>query len=134
MPTPATRLRALRLLASATGAACTGIGVLHCLTGAKSVIGLTHAGPTEDSQERFHGGIFAGYGVAWLHAARAQQLSPQTVRWLAATMAAGGGARVLGMVSSGRPHPFWLVMTGVEFVVPAAVWWLLDPTPSSRTR
>ena len=120
------RQRALRMLASATGAACTGIGVMHAVVGARSVIGLTDSSATEDSQERFYGGIFAGYGVAWLYAARQQRMSPSVVRWLAATMAAGGGARVLGILRSGRPHPFWLVMTAVEFVVPAGAWWLLD--------
>lgn len=119
-----TRLKALRMLATATGAACTGIGVLHAVVGARSVIGLTDVGATEDSQERFYGSIFAGYGIAWLYAARAQQMPPQIVRWLAATMAAGGAARVLSLLRSGRPHPFWLVMTGVEFVVPAGAWWL----------
>lgn len=133
-PREGTRLRALRMLATATGAACTGIGAVHAVVGARSVIGLTDAGATEDSQERFYGSIFAGYGVAWLYAAREQRVSPQTVRWLAATMAAGGGARVLGMFRSGRPHPFWLVMAAVEFVVPAAAWWLLDATPPVDVR
>lgn len=122
------RLRALRMLATATGAACTGIGIMHAILGARSVVGLTDTGATEDSQERFYGSIFAGYGIAWLYAARQQPVSPQTVRWLAATMAAGGGSRLLGLLRSGRPHPFWLVMTGVEFVVPAGALWLLDTT------
>jgi hypothetical protein len=125
------RRRALRMLARSTGAACTGIGVMHAVVGARSVIGLTDSGATEDSQERFYGSIFAGYGVAWLHAARAERMSPQTVRWLAATMAGGGAARVLGTFRSGRPHSFWLVMTAVEFVVPAAALWLLDTNSPS---
>jgi hypothetical protein len=132
MPREDARLRALRMLATATGAACTGIGVMHAVVGAGSVIGLSHSSATEDSQERFYGSIFAGYGVAWLHAAREDRVSPPTVRWLAATMAAGGAARVLSMWRSGRPHPFWLVMTGVEFMVPAGAWWLLDSGSRGR--
>jgi Domain of unknown function (DUF4345) len=116
-----TRMRAFRLLAGANGASCAAIGVTHALTGARLVIGLTDAGVNEDSQERFYGAIFAGYGVAWLSVARQQPVPLPAVRLLAASMAAGGAARLLGMLRSGRPHPFWIAMTGVELAVPAVL-------------
>lgn len=114
-------MRAFRLLAGANGATCTAIGVTHALVGARSVIGLTGADVNEDSQERFYGAIFAGYGVAWLAVARQRPVALPTVRLLAASMAAGGVARLLGMLRSGRPHPFWVAMTGVELGLPVVL-------------
>lgn len=117
-----------RLLATAMGASCAGIGVVHSLTGASSVIGLDNAGPDEDSQERFYGGMFAVYGLAWLHAARTEPIDFDEVKWLAAAMTVGGLARVTGLAAGRRPHRFWQAMTVVELTVPGMIVWLLHPS------
>ncbi len=60
----------LRNLAGFTGLSCIAIGIYHFALGTASVPGATDANATVDSRERFYSAFFAGYGVAWLRAAR----------------------------------------------------------------
>ena len=62
--------RHLRSLAGFTGLSCIAIGVYHFALGTASVPGATDANATVDSRERFYSAYFAGYGFAWLGAAR----------------------------------------------------------------
>jgi hypothetical protein len=41
---------------------------------------------------------------------------------LATTMAVGGIGRLLSWIQLGRPHPFFVAMTGVELATPALFW------------
>jgi hypothetical protein len=109
--------------AVAMGAACTAIGANHALLGLRSVIGAKSAAGNVDldSQERFYGAMFAGYGLAWLQAARRDPIPAPTVRFLSVVMAMGGAARVVSMLERGRPQPFYVALTAIEFVAPAAL-------------
>jgi hypothetical protein len=115
----------LKALVQVMGVSCTAIGAAHTALGVRSVIGVdASAGPSVDSQERFFGGIFGGYGLAWVWASRQDPIPSEVVRFLSASMAVGGVGRVLSMIERGRPHPFWVSLTAVEFAAPAAFWWL----------
>jgi hypothetical protein len=72
-----------------------------------------------ESQEAFYNSIFVGYGLSWLRAS--QDDRPDRVVEAAAFMALGGVARLIAMARKGMPHPFYVALTGVEFVVPATV-------------
>ena len=121
----------LRYLALLTGVICVGIGVYHALFGVDSVIGAGPADATVDSQERFYGALFAGYGAAWILAARQEPISANVIRLLAGTMFLGGAARVISWVDRGAPNWFYAVMMAVEFAVPAVFFALVQGSAKS---
>ncbi|WP_343576131.1 DUF4345 domain-containing protein [Mycobacterium sp.] len=90
------------------------------MPGSLAVPGAADANATVDSRERFYAAYFAGYGLAWLGAARRSPIRATDVRLLAGLMFVSGLGRVISLVSNGRPHWFQEVLTAVEFVVPAA--------------
>ncbi|MGA9492142.1 MAG: DUF4345 domain-containing protein [Mycobacterium sp.] len=110
--------RPLKNLAGFTGLSCIAIGLYHFALGTASVPGATDANATVDSRERFYSAYFAGYGLAWLRAARSPIHAAQ-VRLLAGVMLVSGIGRLISLVDKGRPHWFQEVLTAVEFVVPA---------------
>jgi hypothetical protein len=124
--TPALTGRHLRNLAGFTGLSCTVIGIYHFVLGTASVPGATDANATVDSRERFYSAYFAGYGLAWLSAARRSPIRATEVRLLAALMLVSAVGRVISLVHNGRPHWFQEVLTAVEFIVPAAFFALAD--------
>jgi len=120
------RARYLKRLAAATGLSSIAIGGYHLALGTASVPGATDANATVDSRERFYSAIFAGYGIAWMQAARKSPIRAGDVRLLAGVLLAGGVGRVISLARNGRPHWFQEVLTGVEFVVPLAFFGLAD--------
>jgi Domain of unknown function (DUF4345) len=124
----------LKSLATATGAASVAIGCYHFALGTASVPGATDANATVDSRERFYSAIFAGYGIAWIRAARTSPIRAGDVRLLAGVMLAGGAGRLLSRVRNGRPHWFQDVLTAVEFAFPAAFFVLADAQQQAPNR
>lgn len=116
--------RSLRNLAGFTGLSCVAIGIYHFALGTASVPGATDANATVDSRERFYSAYFAGYGLAWLGAARKSPIRATEIRLLAGLMLVSAVGRVISLVANGRPHWFQEVLTAVEFVVPAAFFGL----------
>ncbi|MFJ4091295.1 DUF4345 domain-containing protein [Kitasatospora sp. NPDC089913] len=116
--------RTLRLLAWATGLACTAIGLFHVLAGNAAIPGEADAGATVDSLGRFFGAVFAGYGLAWLWAARQDPVPARPVRLLAAVFLLGGAGRLLSLAVLGWPHPFQVALTVLELALPP-VWFRL---------
>jgi hypothetical protein len=112
--------RYLRNLAGITGLSCVTIGMYHFALGTASVPGATNANATVDSRERFYSAYFAGYGLAWLGAARRCPIRAAEIRLLAGLMLVSALGRVISLVHNGRPHWFQEVLTAVEVVVPAA--------------
>ena len=118
--TPALTGRHLKNLAGFTGLSCLVIGIYHFALGIASVPGAADANATVDSRERFYSAYFAGYGLAWLRAARRSPVRAADVRLLAGLMLVSAIGRVMSLTSHGRPHFFQEVLTAIEFVVPAA--------------
>jgi hypothetical protein len=116
----------LKNLAGVTGLSCIVIGVYHFALGTASVPGATDANATVDSRERFYSAYFAGYGLAWLAAARRSPIRAGEVRLLAGLMLVSGVGRLISLVHNGRPHWFQEVLTAIEFVVPAAFFGIAD--------
>src|SRR6201996_2883778 len=118
--------RGLRNLAAFTGLSCIVIGIYHFALGTASVPGATDANATVDSRERFYSAYFAGYGLAWLSAARRSPIRATEVRLLAGLMLVSAVGRVISLIHNGRPHWFQEVLTAVEFIVPAAFFGLTE--------
>jgi len=117
-------LRTLRILMLVAGVACVTIGLYHLVLGIDSVPGEEGASATVDSRERFYNAIFAGYGVAWIAAARRTPIRATDVRWLAGILFLGGVGRILSILVHGQPHWFQLPLTAIELVGPPVVFWL----------
>ena len=118
--------RYLKNLAVFTGLSCVAIGTYHFALGTASVPGATDANATVDSRERFYSAYFAGYGVAWLRAARKSPVRAGDVRLLAGLMLLSAVGRLISLVHNGRPHWFQEVLTGIEFVVPAVFFGMAE--------
>jgi hypothetical protein len=116
--------RALRWLAWVMGVACLAIGLGHLSFGVLSVPGEATAGPTVDSRERYYGAIFAGYGLAWIWAARQRPVPAVVVRWLAGIFLLGAVGRILSLILVGVPQVFQVVLTVMEVVLPPLFFWL----------
>lgn len=111
--------RRLRNLAALTGLSCLAIGAYHLALGTASVPGATDANATVDSRERFYSAYFAGYGFAWLRAARRSPVRPGDVRLLAGVMLLSAVGRLISLIRNGRPHWFQQVLAAIEFILPA---------------
>jgi hypothetical protein len=116
----------LRNLAGFAGLSCIVIGIYHFALGTASVPGATDANATVDSRERFYSAYFAGYGFAWLAAARKSPIRAGDVRLLAGLMLVSAVGRLISLVHNGRPHWFQEVLAAIEFVVPAVFFRLAD--------
>ncbi|HEY9305779.1 MAG TPA: DUF4345 domain-containing protein [Mycobacterium sp.] len=116
----------LRNSAWFAGLSCIAIGLYHFALGTASVPGATDANATVDSRERFYSAFFAGYGLAWLRAARQSPIRATDVRLLSGAMLLGGVGRLISLVRNGRPHWFQEALMAVEFVVPAALFGIAD--------
>jgi hypothetical protein len=124
--TPVVTGRYLKNLAGFTGLSCIAIGVYHFALGTSSVPGATDANATVDSRERFYSAYFAGYGLAWLRAARKSPVRAGEVRLLAGVMLLSAIGRLISLVDKGRPHWFQDVLTAIEFVVPAVFFGIAE--------
>lgn len=116
----------LRWSALITGVVCTLIGLAHVAFGEAIFPDMGTPGATADSQARFFGAIFAGYGLAWLLAARRDPIPASAVRILAAVMLLGAAGRFLSMAVHGLPHPFALALTALEVLLPLGYLALAD--------
>ncbi|MFE3291301.1 DUF4345 domain-containing protein [Rhodococcus sp. NPDC059234] len=114
----------LKGLTMAMGVACVAIGFLHMALGIDSVPDMGSSGVTADSQSRFFGAIFVGYGLAWIWAARRSPIPSVVVRWLAAVFMLGGVGRLISLAVYGVPHWFQIVLTVLELALPPVFFWL----------
>ncbi|MFI8320161.1 DUF4345 domain-containing protein [Streptomyces sp. NPDC085529] len=126
--------RALRVLVLVTGWACVAIGLLHVALGNAAIPGAEDAGPTIDSLGRFLGATFAGYGLAWLWAARQRPIPAWAVRRLAGVFLLGAVGRLLSLAVEGRPHAFQIALTVVELALPPVFFWLADAEERTSRR
>ncbi|MFE7551351.1 DUF4345 domain-containing protein [Streptomyces gardneri] len=121
-----TRAKTLRGLVLTMGYACVAIGIAHVLLGNASIPGAESAGPTIDSLGRFFGAIFAGYGLAWLWAARQRPIPATAVRLLTAVFLLGALGRLLSLAVEGMPHAFQVALAALELALSPLLFWLAD--------
>ncbi|MGI5466435.1 DUF4345 domain-containing protein [Streptomyces sp. CA-132043] len=129
-----TRGKTLRGLVLVMGYACVAIGLFHVLLGNAAIPGAGSAGPTIDSLGRFFGAIFAGYGLAWLWAARQSPIPATAVRWLAGVFLLGAIGRLLSLAVHGWPHWFQVALTVIELVLPPLFFWLANAEEGAQER
>ncbi len=118
--------RTLKWLVVAMGVSCVAIGLGHVLLGNAAIPGAGSAGVTVDSLGRFLGATFAGYGLAWIWAARQSPIPASAIRWLAGVFLLGAAGRLLSLALYGWPHGFQVALTVLELVLPPLYFWLAD--------
>ncbi|MFC9292923.1 DUF4345 domain-containing protein [Streptomyces sp. NPDC057011] len=118
--------RTLKWLVLTMGVACVLIGLGHVVLGNAAIPGEAAAGATVDSLGRFLGATFAGYGLAWIWAARQSPIPASAVRWLAGVFLLGAAGRLLSLAVHGWPHGCQVALTVVELVMPPLYFWLAD--------
>ena len=100
------------------GLVCICIAGLHWLLGPAAIPGSVPVNATMDSEDRFYATLMAGYGIALLWCAKDVESKGVFVRFLALIFFAGGVARIVSMLVVGPPDGFFVVMTGLELVIP----------------
>ncbi|MFD6156586.1 DUF4345 domain-containing protein [Nocardia sp. NPDC060256] len=115
---------ALKWLSMTMGVACVAIGIFHLAAGIDGIPDMGDSGVTADSQTRFFGAIFLGYGVAWIWAGRQSPIPSTVIRWLAAIFLLGAVGRFISVAVYGWPHWFQIVLTAIEVVLPPIYFWL----------
>jgi hypothetical protein len=115
----------MRLLA----VGCMAPGLFHLVFGAGGdwLIGLNPEpiDPSLDSQNRFYGAIFVGYGAACWWAAGDVDRHVQLIRLLLAAMALGAIGRGLAWLVHGAPSPAVMALLVSECLIPPIMWiWL----------
>jgi hypothetical protein len=118
----------------AMGIACALIACYHFALGQSSVPGAGPVSPTIDSRERFYSGIFFGFGIAWIWAARQSPISAALVRGLSCVFLLGGLGRVLSWVETGRPHWLQIAEMIVELILPFVFVTLASTYERAHTR
>ena len=81
--------------------------------------------PVMDNELRFYAALWGGYGLLLLAAARNMGRWDGAIPWLAGVFFAGGVGRIISVVQVGPPHPFFLMLAGIELVLPPvmiALW------------
>src|SRR5436305_13940270 len=101
--TPTLTGRSLRNLGRITGLSCVAIGIYHFALGTASVPRASDANATVDSRERFYSAYPAGYGLAWLGAARSSPIHSPAIRLLPAMILLTAVRRVTPRVGTARP-------------------------------
>jgi Domain of unknown function (DUF4345) len=99
-----------------------GVGALWQL--GSTVPAVVAAIPELDSQARFYGMIFMGYGaLTWLYTRDMQRYAP-VLTLLAAAMFLGGCMRFVSMALTGLPPMPMRVLLGLELGLPALLLWM----------
>lgn len=111
--------RELARIALITGIVCVLIGLSQLVLGAWAT-GDGHDAAV-DTSERFAGGVFTAYGVAWLVLARTTPLPRRPVRLLALALLAGALGRLLSLAVTGWPLWWQTAQAVVETVVSMVV-------------
>lgn len=117
--------RALCLLVLALGVTIALIGLLHIAFGPAIIRGASEFNASLDSEDRFFGAIFVGYGAMWVWSAMDVAGRARIIAGLAATFLLGGLARLVSVWAVGRPDPLYVALTVVELVLPLVIMLLL---------
>lgn len=126
----------LRVLMAVLGAGAVSISLSMLALGPESTIapGLALFGdlrPGEvlealrssnvDSELRFYAALWLAFGVLAIRAARDPAVSGSPTPWLALVLFLGGMGRLWSLLAVGAPHPFFMILMGVELTLPPVI-------------
>jgi hypothetical protein len=108
--------RAFGAVLYALGAVATGAGLDTAVRGERSYPGRDPA--SVESEARFYGGIYAGYGLTTLAVAARADRDEGSVRAVALPLFLAGLARASGWAAAGRPTPLQRGLLALELALP----------------
>ncbi len=123
--------RAIAWVLRIGGIVIIAIALTHIIFGPASIPGSVPVNATMDSEDRFYATIFGGYGLACIWTAADIRQRSQIIRFLMLLLMASGVARLISMAAVGLPHPLFVFLTGVEFILPAIILLLLRKVHSN---
>jgi hypothetical protein len=113
--------RGLQAILTILGLVAVVFGTLTVFTGGAGVIGGGEVSASVDSELRFYAAWYAAAGVVMLRAVPRVESAGTTIRALCAVLFIAACARVLSILLVGAPHPVFLALMVIEFVIPAVV-------------
>lgn len=115
------------------GVTAIATGAYGVLTGSGGIVGGEQASPTVESELRYFTVFWIAYGVAALWVVPRVEREGALVRALALVMFAGGVARGIAWIASGQPHALFIVLMGLELLIPLLLVLLIYlPSRSGR--
>lgn len=112
------------------GVVCASIGLTHIIYGPSSIPGSVPVNATMDSEDRFYATLFVGYGLTLIWCAMDLAARRVAFLWLMIVFFASGLSRIVSILQVGFPHPLFTFLTGVELLLPIALWlWLRRAYP-----
>jgi hypothetical protein len=113
--------RGLQVVLTFLGIVAVAAGGYTVLTGGDSVLDRGTVSAGVDSELRFYAAWYLVAGVLVLRAVRRVEAEALIVRAVGAAFFLAGGARLLSLVTVGRPHAFALVLMVLEFIIPVVI-------------
>ena len=113
--------RGLQCVLSVLALVAVAFGGLAVLTGTSAIPGATATGPNVDSELRFYAAWYVAAGVALLRVARRPETEGAVLRLVCAALLLGAAGRVLSWIAVGRPSTTFVVLLGIEIVIPLVV-------------
>ena len=116
--------RNLQLILGLFGAICMGIALVHIVFGPAAIPGASAVNATMDSEDRFYATMFLAFGAALVWCVRGVERKGTFVYLLSLTFFLGGLARILSILAVGLPDLLFILLTGVELVLPLVIAYL----------
>lgn len=109
-------MRAFKVVIAITGLFIAITGLMEMVLGPAALPGDEHATPSADSNYRFFAASWLAVGVALLTTIKNN--SQVIIRAVAATVFAGGLARLISLATAGAPQAMIYGLLTIELVVP----------------
>lgn len=120
-------MRAFAVFLTLFGVGCFLAGCLHLISGPGADVtlgaqlGQAVNDPVLDSQNRFYGAIFAGYGLLFVLASRNPEHYRALITMLSLIFFAGGLARCIAWLASGAPSNWAIALLASELLIPPII-------------
>lgn len=105
------------------GAICCLIALAHIAIGPAVIPGSLPVNATMDSEDRFYATLFLGFGAAIIWCSRDLAARSQAFGALLLLFFLTGIARIISALAVGLPGPLFILLGGLELVLPPLFWW-----------
>ena len=122
----------LRITLLGFGISVIGISLGHIVFGPSVIPGSIPVNATMDSEDRFYAVFFLTYGAGVLWCLKDWRTKLYEIWFLMALFFVAGLTRLISIAAVGLPHPFFVAMTIVEFLLPPFVMVLCTTAHRNR--
>lgn len=113
--------RGLQVVLAVLGTAAVVFGAQTVLTGGVLVPGGGRVTPSIDSELRFYAAWYVGAGILLLRAIPRVERESTTIRGISAIFFLAATARLLSILTVGRPHAVFVALMVTEFAIPVVL-------------